>query len=429
MSKKHLTYDDRLAIQAGLQKGLKVAQIARKIGKDRATVGREIKAHRRLVMTSGGNNCLHHKTCTRIPACRSGCFKGKKQCQTACSGCQEGCPDYQEAFCADYERSPFVCNACDRRLRCRLRRMLYEAKYAQEQYEKTLSESRRGISLTEQELNRINDTVTPLLKKGQSLSTICERYRDELPVTDRTIYSYIDAGLLDARNIDLRRKLRRPERKKSGPVLRVDRTCHIGRAYEDYQAYMSQNPDALVSQMDSVVLHKGGQVILTILFTTCDLQLMFLRERNTAASVAEVFGELRKKLGAACFSMLFQVLLTDRGSEFSDPVRMEADPETGEIQCRVFYCNPMNSNQKSNCERNHELIRYVIPKNQAKERYTKEEIREMMNHINSYPRKKWNGQAPVDLFVKIYGQEAAERLGLEKIPPDSIHLTPALLKK
>lgn len=28
----------------------------------------------------------------------------------------------------------------------------------------------------------------------------------------------------------------------------------------------------------------------------------------------------------------------------------------------------------------------------------------------------------MDLFVKIYGQEAAERLGLEKIPPDSILL-------
>ena len=77
----------------------------------------------------------------------------------------------------------------------------------------------------------------------------------------------------------------------------------------------------------------------------------------------------------------------------------------------------------------HELIRYVIPKNQAKEHYTEEEIREMMNHINSYPRKKWNGQAPIDLFVKIYGQEAAELLGLRKIPSDSIPLTPALLKK
>ena len=99
---------------------------------------------------------------------------------------------------------------------------------------------------------------------------------DELPVTDRTIDSYIDAGLLDARNIDLRRKLRRPERKKNGPVLRVDRKCHIGRTYEDYLAHMTRNPDTLVSQRDSVVIHKGGQVILAILLTTCDLQLMYL---------------------------------------------------------------------------------------------------------------------------------------------------------
>ena len=63
MSNKHLTYDDRLAIQAGLQQGLKVAQIAKNIGKDRSTVGREIKAHRRLVSTSKGNNCIHHRTC------------------------------------------------------------------------------------------------------------------------------------------------------------------------------------------------------------------------------------------------------------------------------------------------------------------------------------------------------------------------------
>ena len=93
MSRKNLTYDDRLAIQAGLQQGLKVDQIARNIGKDRAAVGREIKAHRRLVTTSGGNNCIHHKTCTRIPDCRSGCHRGKRQCQTACGGCQKNCPE------------------------------------------------------------------------------------------------------------------------------------------------------------------------------------------------------------------------------------------------------------------------------------------------------------------------------------------------
>lgn len=133
-------------------------------------------------------------------------------------------------------------------------------------------------------------------------------------------------------------------------------------------------------------------------------------------------------LGTEHYKGLFQVILTDRGSEFSDPLKIEADMETGEILCHVFYCDPQNSNQKSNCERNHEFIRYIIPKNKGKDRYTAEEIRTMMNHINSYPRKKWNGQAPIDLFRQIYGEEVTTLLGLEKIPSDSIQLTPALLK-
>lgn len=95
---------------------------------------------------------------------------------------------------------------------------------------------------------------------------------------------------------------------------------------------MAQNPDALVSQMDSVVIHKGDQVILMILLTTCDLQLMFLRERNTAASVTEIFRELRQRLGETYFSMLFLMIVTDRESEFTDPMKVQADPESGEIQ-------------------------------------------------------------------------------------------------
>ena len=180
---------------------------------------------------------------------------------------------------------------------------------------------------------------------------------------------------------------------------------------------MEFHPDAAVCQMDSVILHPGGQAILTVFFTTCDLQLMFLRERNTSASVTEVFQKLRQALGAEGYCRLFQVVL-----------RIETAGETAGGECRVFYCDPMNSNQKSNCERNHEFIRYIIPKKMAKERYTEDEVRLMMDHINSYPRKKWNGQAPIDLFIKIYGHETAAVLGLKKIPSDSINLKPALLK-
>ncbi len=434
---KHLTLDDRTEIQVGLKSGENFTAIARRIDSDRTTVSREVKARRIPVHNSKGNNCIHRNECQFPDACsqytpggyRYRCHKGKQDCGGACGDCISGCDRFQEDFCTRYEKPPYVCSACPDRRTCRLQKMEYDAKLAQEAYETLRSESRKGISLSEEELSYLDSVVSPEIKRGQAVSVVWNTHKWEMPVSDRTLYTYINSGLLDADNFDLRRKLRMPSRKKSGPVLRVDKQCHIGRSYEDYEAYVSKHPDAVISQMDSVIGRKGGKVLLTILFKNCDLQLMYLRDRNTAASVSEIFQILRSRLGAQRFSSLFQVILTDRGSEFTDPVSIECDTETGEIQCRVFYCDPMNSNQKSNCERNHEFIRYVIPKGTSMDHFTQMDITKLMNHINSYPRKKWNGQAPLDLFIQIYGQETATLLDLEKIPSDSINLTPALLKK
>lgn len=434
---KHLTLDDRLEIQIGLKSGESFTAIAQRIDSDRTTVSREVKARRIPVHNSKGNNCIHRNEYRFPDACsqhtpglyRYGCHRGKQNCGDACGGCISSCDHFREEFCTCYEKPPYVCSACPERRKCRLQKMEYDAKLAQEAYETLRSESRKGISLSEEELSYLDSVVSPEIKHGQAVSVVWNTHKEEMPVSDRTLYTYINSGLLDADNFDLRRKLRMPSRKKSGPVLRVDKQCHIGRSYEDYEAYISKHPDDVISQMDSVIGRKGGKVLLTILFKNCDLQLMYLRDRNTAASVSAIFRTLRSQLGDQRFSSLFQVILTDRGSEFTDPAKIECDTETGEIQCRVFYCDPMNSNQKSNCERNHELIRYVIPKGTSMDRFTQTDITKLMNHINSYPRKKWNGQAPLDLFIQIYGQEIATLLGLEKIPSNSINLTPALLKK
>lgn len=434
---KHLTLDDRMEIQMGLKAGENFTTLARRIDSDRTTVSREVKAHRVPVHNSKGNNCIHRNECQFPEACsyytsgryRYGCHRGKRDCGNACGNCIDGCDRFQEDFCTRYEKPPYVCSACPDRRTCRLQKMEYDARQAQQAYETLRSESRKGISLSEEELAYLDSVISPEIKNGQAVSVVWNTHKEEMPVSDRTLYTYINSGLLDADNFDLRRKLRMPSRKKSGSVLRVDKQCHISRSYEDYEAYISKHPDAVISQMDSVIGRKGGKVLLTILFKNCDLQLMYLRERNTAASVSAIFRMLRKQLGDQRFSALFQVILTDRGSEFTDPVKIECDTETGEIQSRVFYCDPMNSNQKSNCERNHELIRYVIPKGTSMDRFTQTDITKLMNHINSYPRKKWNGQAPLDLFIQIYGQETTTLFGLKKIPSNSINLTPALLKK
>lgn len=88
----------------------------------------------------------------------------------------------------------------------------------------------------------------------------------------------------------------------------------------------------------------------------------------------------------------------------------------------------MRSTQKSQCERNHEFIRYVLPKGTSFKDLTDEDVRTVMNHVNSYPREKWNWQAPIDVFHAIYGVSLARKLGLKKVPFSSINLTPDLLK-
>jgi len=328
-------------------------------------------------------------------------------------------------MCPTLLKAPYVCNACTHR--CSLQQRVYNAKAAHTEYLNTLAESRSGICISDEDLEFLRTKVVPLIKQGLSVSTICEYYKDIMPICDKTLYSYINSGVLDVNNLDLRLKVRRHYRKKSGPVLRVDKDCHRNRSYNDYLAYREDFPDINVCQMDSLIGRAGGKAILTLYFTNCGIQLYFIRDRNTAASVTQVFNGLRKTLGDD-FTKLFQVILTDRGSEFTDPLKIEANPETGEIECKVFYCDPMNASQKAGCERNHEFFRYLAPKGKSFDSFTQSDMIRAGNHINSYPRKRWNWQAPVDVFKSIYGEEITKKLGLEKVPLININLREDLLK-
>lgn len=426
---KHLTFDDRITIEQNLANGTSLSEIAKILGKNRTTISREILKHRELHV-SNGNKCIHRSDCSFPDACPQPCGRTKvNYCRTDCNVCIRTCDRYEEEQCGKLQRSPHVCNGCVRKRRCFLDRWFYHAKRAQKEYEAMLRESREGISLTEKQLRHMDDLISPLLLQGQSIEIACNNHRDELPVSSRTVYSYVDAGLLSAKNIDLPRKVRRrPERKKTGPVLKVDKKCHLNRTYEDFKVFMEKHPDFPVVQGDSVEGKKGGKVLLTLHLTNCDLQLAFLREHNDAASVTAAFQKLRDRLGHDLFRRIFRVLLVDRGSEFTDPIGMEADRETGEILCSVFYCDPQNSNQKSNCERNHEFIREVIPKGKSMDHLTQNDIDKMMSHINSYKREKWNMRSPLEVFIGLYGQETADSLSLKMIDPDSILLKPELLK-
>lgn len=249
--------------------------------------------------------------------------------------------------------------------------------------------------------------------------------------SEKTIYNYIDDCLLEVRNIDLPRKVRfRARRKKA--EFKVDKGCRVGRSYKEFEAFMEKNPDTAVVQMDSVIGSIGGKCLLTIHFVESSLMLAFLRDANTSQSVIDIFDKLESKLGGERFNRLFPVIVTDNGSEFSNPKKMEyrkyAIAGSGYRRTSIYYCDAGCPYQKGAIEVNHELIRRILPKGSSFDSLTQADVAKMMDHINSYKRKKLNDRSPYETFSFHYGEEVLKLLGCTPVAAEDILLKPSLLK-
>jgi len=427
---KHLNLSQRIIIEHSLNEQLSFKAIGREIEKSCTTISKEIKNRRQYKKTgsygNAFNDCIHRFSCTLSgccdsPTCRNNFCK-------FCSNCHKVCSNYKKENCALLTDPPYVCNGCQKRKRCTLEKAFYSASSAQKEYELIRSEARQGVQASEEEAMRLDSIISPLVAKGQSPHAICVNHMDELMCNERTIYNYIDKGILTVKNIDLPRKVRYSIRKPKKDAFKVDKQCRIGRTYEDFCSYIAEHPDTPITQMDSVEGRKGGKVLLTLHFTIPQLMLAFLRDANTSQSVIDTIDRLYLELRPDIFGDLFPLLLGDNGSEFSNPLAIEFDGQ-GNRRTRVFYCDPSAPYQKGAAENNHELIRRIIPKGSSLDNLMQEDITKMMNHINCYPRKNLGNKTPYEVFAALYGEDVLKKLGISFIPSDEVTLRPSLLKK
>ena len=415
---KHLSLDERMDIEKYLTQNKSFKEIGRLVNKNCTTISKEIKNH--YVTKNTGcvgrkfNNCIYRATCpNRGKLCTLG-----------------NCSEFKEEKCPLLNKPPYVCNGCKNKTHCTLTKHFYDSIYSYNEYSDILSEVRKGVLIDQSEIDYLNEILVPLIKdKGQSIHQAVVNNKNKIMCSEKTIYKLIDLGLLKVKNIDLPRKVRFRNRKKKTTVYKVDKHCLEGRRYEDFLAYMKQHPDTPVVQMDSVEGKKGGKVLLTLHFVNCSLMLAFIRDHNDAQSVIDVFNELQKVLGIDKFKELFIVILTDNGSEFSNPTEIEFDTNTKEKRTQIFYCHPSSPHEKGSCEVNHELIRRILPTGTSFDNLSQDDINLMMSHINSYTRKKLNDKSPYDIFGTIYGYDTLNKIGIKKIKPNDVNLTSNLLKK
>lgn len=435
---KHLTMTQRIWIEKGLIDNESFAAIARRIEKDPSTISKEIKRNRFFPKR---NEFFKQLPCTRKKDCQIRFLCKNQDCTNLCKGCYKParefkscidiCPDYLPEYCLKVKKAPYVCNGCQKVKRCNLQHAFYSAQTAQENYHELLVSSRDGINQSPADIALLDSLISPLLMQGQSIAHIYANHGHEIPCTRKTLYNYIDKGIFQARNIDLRRRVRYKfkERKKGTRISMAAREFRIGRTYEDFQKFLRDHPGISVVEMDTVEggRKNGEKVLLTLFFRNCSLMLIFLLEDKTQKSVIEVFDYISTALGISLFQELFPVILTDNGTEFQFPPRLECDGN-GEIRTRIFYCNPNSSWQKGMLEKNHEYIRLVIPKGNSLDCYTQEKITLLVNHINSEARDSLNGCTPFRLSLLLLDNRLHKLLHLKEISCDDVKLQPILLK-
>lgn len=315
---KHLTLLNREDIEKLLKLDFKFYQIADNIQKHPTTISKEILNNRTEHKPSNFNNktnyCRHKDNCTLQNICNSNCHT---ECRH-CGKCNEVCPKYELDICAKLIKPPYVCNACNSYAQCRKIKYIYVANEAQKRYEATRTSSREGINISEEELQKLDNLISPLIKQGQSIKLIYSNHKKEINCSVRCLYNYIEMGLLSIRNIDLPRKVRYKVRNKNQNSKKKDFSYRIGRTYEDFLNMLKENPNAHIVEMDTVIgTSEKGKVLLTLLFREFNFMIARLIPDKSSKSVKDELDNIEKIIGTELYKRIFKYILTDNGRRIS----------------------------------------------------------------------------------------------------------------
>lgn len=415
----HLTVQERIIIEKGIENGSTKAAIALTIGKDKSTVGKEIKKHRELVHKSSYKiNCANMKNCSHNHVCVN-------------------CADFKPFTCNRRDRSPGACNGCSKYTHCRYDKYRYKADFSHKKYREDLVDSRTGINMSYEECKAMADIIVPLIKAGHSPYHIVTNH-PELNISEKTLYNYIENGIFrefGLLDIDLRIKTKRKIAKKASNKYkkREDKKYLNGRTYDDFINYTAENKNLSVVEMDTVYNNGStGPFMQTFKFLDYSFMFIVYQEEKTAKSMVEGVDLLEKILGEDLFSEEVAIIKTDRGSEFCDAEGLEKEEDESR-RTRIFYCDPMASGQKGSLENNHKEIRYICPKeNDLKDLglNSQEKANLIVSHINSQSKEHLKGKSPLEVmeFMNPALYQKFKDFGIERINKDNIVLKPYLLK-
>ena len=270
----------------------------------------------------------------------------------------------------------------------------------------------------------MDKVISDGVKKGQHIYHILKTHN--LDVSSSTVYRHIRKGYLSIAPIDIARAVKFKERRKS-KLPSIPKEAKKGRSYEDFLNYLALKQLNSWLEMDTVMGRMGGKILLTFNLSFCNFIFTRLLDNKTVLEVTKHLYDIKNTLHQADkdFFQLFPVILTDNGGEFVrvDDIEMDVLGES-----KLFFCDPNRSDQKGRIEKNHTLIRDILPKGTSFDNLTQEDINLVCSYVNSVKRAALNGKSVYELFAFTYGGEISKLLGISKIPAEDVCQSSTLLQ-
>lgn len=205
----------------------------------------------------------------------------------------------------------------------------------------------------------------------------------------KTLYNYVDLGLLQIKNIDLPEKLRRNTKRKEARESRKN----LGRSIEERPEIVENREEFGHWELDSVLGKKckDDAVVLTLVERKLKMCLWVKAADHSAESVTKAIQTLKQEYGEH-FSDVFKTITTDNGSEFADLSKEETEGT------KIYFTHPFSSWEKGTNECHNRMLRRFIPKGKSVSDYSADDILFFADRINGLPRKVLGYRTPEELF-------------------------------
>lgn len=219
-------------------------------------------------------------------------------------------------------------------------------------------------------------------------------------ITTPTIYNAIRYGIIHVKLEDTRKMKYEPEYEyKNKSSLSVSK---IPYSIENRPEEINNRSTFGHFEIDTVIGTKRGkhECLLTMTERKTKFEIIFKISSKTSENIVNKINQIKIFMNRH-YNKVFKSFTTDNGSEFSDFLNIIKDTKT-----KIYFCHPYCSGEKGTNEKQNSMIRYFIPKRTLIENYSYEDINNIANWMNNYPRKSLNYKTPLETVLEEFNDKS-----------------------